>query len=248
MMGKCWKTNCSATERWWYANGKIIIAQANTIGTSNRAKEISRHSIYTVYAILCITIHIAIKTISKMIHALNSRINAKHLADVLPNTICLVWVFLAWDLSCSYAVLARACVCVCLNTKMCSFEWEKFEERLHPKNDDIKAKQKPCCSFRTAFHLYCFPTVYGSMGVCMCLVNGKLNRESFHHSMCRAMPFAKVEQFLFGFLLHACETNNRIVKWSKLCEREWTRVNDWMNEREMVEKGAARLYECLECH
>lgn len=141
---------------------------------------------------------------------------------------------------------SRARVCVCLNTKMCSFEWEKCEERLHPKNDDIKAKQKPCCSFRTAFHLYCFPTVYGSMGVCMCLVNGKLNRESFHHSMCRAMPFAKVEQFLFGFLLHACETNNRIVKWCKLCEREWAR--EWLNEREMVEKGAARMYECFECH
>lgn len=136
---------------------------------------------------------------------------------------------------------SRARVCVCLNTKMCSFEWEKFEERLHPKNDDIKAKQKPCCSFRTAFHLYCFPTVYGSMGVCMCLVNGKLNRESFHHSMCRAMPFAKVEQFLFGFLLHACETNNRIVKWSKLCARVSA---PWMNEwkRDGGERGSTNVW------
>lgn len=159
-------------------NWKMMICKwenNNCAGKHNRSvksrqRDFTSFDIHTVYVTLCTTIHIAIKTISKMIHALNSRINAKHLADVLPNTICLVWVFLAWDLSCSYAVLARAYVCVWLNTKMCSFEWEKCEERLHPKNDDIKAKQKPCCSFRTAFHLYCFPTVFGSMAVYLCVL------------------------------------------------------------------------------
>lgn len=160
-MGKCWKTNCSATERWWYANGKIIIAQANIISVSNRIqRDFTSFQQTTIQLQLKQSIYIKWYTHSAAVSILNILLMFCRIQSV-----CLVsfGVSFSCDLSCAMCgVYGVKCVYVCAQTTKCAL-LKKCEERLQSKNDDTKAKQKASCSFRTAFHLYCFPNVNDCM-------------------------------------------------------------------------------------
>lgn len=158
-MGKCWKTNCTATERWWYANGKIIIAQANIISVSNRIqRDFTSFQQTTIQLQLKQSIYIKWYTHSAAVSILNILLMFYRIQSVWLVPFCVSFLR---SIMC-YVRRIWCKLCVCARTTKCAL-LKECEKRLQPKNDDTKAKQKASCSFRTAFHLYCYPNVNDCM-------------------------------------------------------------------------------------